>query len=157
MFAKLCLTEQQNDSSKRRSVVRDIRKIVSEAVETTPLVTREVATITKRLDVEVKAKTGGLSERITSWMCIDDQLRNLEGQFPSIDTHSMIENLSVFVLPDESLLDKNKFNVVLERVSTYAQTISQTREIAVDALFVLLNVRNWLRNCNLQFDGTSKP
>lgn len=48
--------------------------------------------------------------------------RNWESQAPSIDTHAMIENLSVFVLPDESLLDKDKFAGVLERVSTYAQT-----------------------------------
>ncbi|KLO15991.1 hypothetical protein SCHPADRAFT_901950 [Schizopora paradoxa] len=153
-FAGFCLTEQQNDVNKRRAMVREIRKIVSEAVETTPHATREVVTITKRLDVEAVKSKGGLSNRIASWMCIDDQLKNWESQAPSIDTHAMIENLSVFVLPDESLLDKIKFAGVLERVSTYAQTISQTREIAVDALFVLLNVRDWLGNISLSFDGT---
>ena len=49
--------------------------------------------------------------------------RNWESQAPSIDIHAMITNLSVFVLPDESLLDKSKFEGVLERVSTYAQTL----------------------------------
>jgi len=56
---------------------------------------------------------------------------------------SALENLSIFMLPGQSLFDQKDFGQIFDRVVQCAR-FHQTREIALQAMYVLLVIRSWL-------------